>query len=115
VIFLRDLSTIVDSMIVRGRCWPKTPRELARRLRRVTPLLRHKGIEIEFRGAEGHANTRMIYITAELSNVGKTPFASFARFASGVNVETPEATEGSYDDLPPAEEDEVYDSDEASP
>jgi hypothetical protein len=112
---LRDLSTIVDSMIVRGRCWPKTPRELAGRLRRVTPLLRHKGIEIEFRGAEGHANTRMIYITVKVSTLGETPFASFAWLASGVNVEIAEATEGSYDDLPPAEEEQVYDSDEASP
>ncbi len=111
---LRDLSTIVDSMIVRGRRWPKTPRELAGRLRRVTPLLRHKGIEIEFRGAEGHANTRMIHITARVST-GKTPFASFASLANGISVETPAPMEGFYDDLPPAEEDEVYDTDEASP
>jgi hypothetical protein len=112
---LGDLSTIVDPVIARGRCWPKTPRELAGRLRRVTPLLRHKGIEIEFRGAEGHANTRMIYITAKVPSVRKTPLASFAPFANGIRVNTPELTEGLDDDLPPAEEDEVYDNDEMSP
>jgi hypothetical protein len=112
---LRDLSTIVDSVIVRGRCWPKTPRELASRLRRVAPLLRHKGIEIEFRGAEGHANTRMIYITAKASTLRKTPFASFATFANGISVKTSEPTEGTNVTHLPAEEDEVYDTDEASP
>jgi hypothetical protein len=112
---LRKLSAIVDPVIVRARCWPKTPRELAGRLRRVTPLLRHKGIEIEFRGAEGHANTRMIYITAKVPSVRKTPIAPFASFANGISVKRPEPTEGNDHHLLATEEDEVYDTDETSP
>jgi hypothetical protein len=53
--------------VLRNREWPKNARHLASRLRRVAPLLRHKGVEIDFRGVEGHSNTRLIYITANPS------------------------------------------------
>ena len=65
---------------LRNREWPKNPRQLAGRLRRVAPLLRHKGIKIDFRGVEGHSNTRMIYITPYPSLFGEhvAPLASLA-------------------------------------
>jgi hypothetical protein len=68
-----------NSALMRSREWPKNPRQLAGRLRRAGPLLRHKGIEIEFR-EEGHSNTRMIYFTAYPSFFGEqvAPLAPLA-------------------------------------
>jgi hypothetical protein len=76
---LGQLSALVDG----GRYLPKNPRELAGRLRRVAPLLRHKGIEIEFRGPQGHANTRIIYITAKVPITAKKPSAPIAINSAG--------------------------------
>jgi len=69
----------------------------------VKPLLRHKSIEVEFRGAEGHVNTRMIYITAKVQITGKTPIAPFAINGAG-NGSVPSAPK-----VVVLEEDEVYD------
>jgi len=105
---LEELSAVVN-VVARGKHWPKPPRELAGRLRRVKPLLRHKSIEVEFRGAEGHVNTRMIYITAKVQTTGKTPFEPIASFAS---VAISGAGNGSVPSAPKVvvlEEDEVYD------
>ena len=46
-------------------------------------MLRHKGIEIEFRGPQGHANTRMIYITAKVPITVKKPSAPIAITGAG--------------------------------
>ena len=64
----------------RTREWPNSAHALGGRLRRVAPLLRHKGIEIEFRGKEGHSNTRMIYITVHGTSFGE-PLAALASLA----------------------------------
>jgi hypothetical protein len=63
---LQELAEL-NSALVRNREWPKTPRALSGRLRRLAPLLRKKGIEVEFPGEQGHSNARMIYITAHPS------------------------------------------------
>jgi len=62
-------------------------------------------MEIEFAGPEGHANAKMIYITAKVEVLRKTPVAPVAPLANGANVETPKSTDG-VDELR-AEEDEV--------
>jgi hypothetical protein len=53
--------------VLRNREWPKSARHLSGRLRRVASLLRHRGVEIDFHGEEGHSNSRMIYISARPS------------------------------------------------
>ncbi len=69
-------------------------------------MLRHKGINVEFRGPEGHANTRMIYITAKVQITGKTPIAPFAINGAG-NGSVPSAPKDVV-----LEEDEVYDAED---
>lgn len=81
-----------NSALMRSREWPKNPRQLAGRLRRARPLLRHKGIEIEFR-EEGHSNARMIYFTAYPSFFGER-VAPLAPLADGCPpVEAPVSEE----------------------
>ncbi len=62
-------------------------------------------MEIDFHGPEGHANAKMIYITAKVEVLRKTPVAPVAPLAKGVSVETPKPTDGADDGV--AEEDEV--------
>jgi len=102
---LGDLGSVVDQSLIRSRAWPKTARDLGGRLRRIRSLLSTKGIEIDFHGPEGHANAKMIYITAKVEVLRKTPVAPVAPLANGANVETPKSTDG-VDELR-AEEDEV--------
>jgi hypothetical protein len=52
-----------NPMVADRSGWPKNPRALAGRLRRVQTLLRTLGIEIVF-GREGRSGTRTIRITA---------------------------------------------------
>ena len=112
---LGDLGSVVDQSLVRSRAWPKTPRDLGGRLRRIQSLLSTKGVEIEFAGPEGHANAKMIYITAKVEVLRKTPVAPVAPLANGVSVERSKPTDDMDDDvLPAAEEDEVYDHDDTS-
>ena len=56
-----------SSMVWNRSGWPKSPRALAGRLRRVQTLLRTLGIEIVF-GREGRLGTRTIRITATGEN-----------------------------------------------
>src|SRR5262249_53627905 len=51
--------------------WPKSPRELAGRLRRAQPFLRVLGIHIAF-GREGRAGTRVIRIRTRPENTVST-------------------------------------------
>ena len=102
---LGDVGSVVDESLVRSRAWPKTPRDLGGRLRRIRSLLSTKGMEIDFHGPEGHANAKMIYITAKVEVLRKTPVAPVAPLAKGVSVETPKPTDGADDGV--AEEDEV--------
>ena len=103
---LGDLGAVVDESLVRSRAWPKNPRDLGGRLRRIRTLLSTKGMEIEFAGPEGHANAKMIYITAKVEVIGKTKVAPVAPVAKGVSVETPKPTDGADDGV--AEESEVW-------
>src|SRR5262249_7510347 len=107
---LRDLSSVVDQPLISSRAWPKNPRDLGCRLRRITDLLSTKGVEIDFRGPEGHANIKMIYITVKIEVIRETQVAPIAPLANRARTEC-----STDDDFPPAEEDEVYDTDEASP
>ena len=76
-------------------------------MRRIRSLLLTKGMESEFAGPEGHANAKMIYITAKTEVLRKTPVAPVAPLAKGVSVETPKPTDGADDGVSVAEEGEV--------
>ncbi len=102
---LGDLGAVIDESLVRSRPWPKTPRDLGGRVRRIPSLLRTKGVEIEIAGPQGHSNARMMYITARIEVARKTPVAPVPPLAKGVSVETPKPTDGADDGV--AEEDEV--------
>ena len=88
-----------NANLLRNREWPKNPRQLAGRLRRVSPLLRHKGIQIDFRGVEGHSNTRMIYIIPYPSAFGEhvAPLAPLAE--SSPRIDTVVCEEGEFVDI----------------
>jgi hypothetical protein len=67
----------------RMRSWPKTPRGLAGDLRRLAPVLRQRGIAVEF-AREGHERRRLITLMrAEGAN---QPSASSASSAPGQNA-----------------------------
>ena len=91
---LRELNDS-NPTVLRNREWPKNARHLASRLRRVAPLLRHKGVEIDFRGVEGHSNSRMMYITARPSFFGEqvAPLAPLADGPPRVNTPVSEEQE----------------------
>ena len=78
-------------------------------MRRIQSLLRTKGVEIEIAGPQGHANARMMYITARIEVARKTPVAPLAPVA--ING----AGKGSVPSAPKdvvLEEDEVYDAED---
>ncbi len=76
---LSKLRTLVDERVVRSKTWPDSPRALSGRLRRVATFLRKIGLVINFE-REGQARTRIITITAPLSqeNEGIPPAAPSA-------------------------------------
>jgi hypothetical protein len=51
-----------DGELSRSKAWPSTPGQLSGRLRRVAPLLRQTGIEVDFIKV-GHERDRIIRIT----------------------------------------------------
>jgi len=59
---LAALDNVVEEKIRNMKDWLKNARTLSGRVRRVAPLLRKVGIEIEH-AKEGHARTRIIHIT----------------------------------------------------
>jgi hypothetical protein len=58
---LRDLETVIDEATKKQSEWPKSPRGLSGRLRRLTTFLREAGIEIAFNPRVG--NQRPLSIT----------------------------------------------------
>ena len=58
------LGQITDEPIAEFKEWPRSPRSLSGKLRRVAPFLRKIGVEIKFGDREGRARNRIIRITA---------------------------------------------------
>jgi hypothetical protein len=50
---LRELDALIDDGIRKSSAWPKTPRGLSGRIRRIATFFRESGIEIAFRGKGG--------------------------------------------------------------
>ena len=61
---LVTLGQITDEPIAGFKEWPRSPRSLSGKLRRVAPFLRKIGVEIKFGDREGRARNRIIRITA---------------------------------------------------
>ena len=74
---LVDLAKITDEPMAGFKEWPRTPRSLSGKLRRVAPFLRKVGVEIKFGDREGRARNRIIRITAPVS-CGTEPSAPSA-------------------------------------
>src|SRR5262249_59011027 len=69
---LRAGTALADPGLPSGTAaWPKSPRELAGRLRRAQPFLRGLGIHIAF-GREGRTGTRVIRIRTRPENTVST-------------------------------------------
>jgi hypothetical protein len=79
-----------DGISMDSTGWPKNPRALAGRLRRVQTFLRRLGIDIAF-SREGHAGSRIIRIRRTLENTVCT--VSSVR-GDGAPVETTSAAIG---------------------
>jgi hypothetical protein len=73
----QDLERFVDESVKKSRAWPRTPRGLSGRLRRLITFLRESGIEITFnpRGAKGE-RTLTIERTAKDSTASSATIAS---------------------------------------
>jgi len=59
---LEDLTELVPDKLSKSKVWPKTPQSLSNRLRRLAPVLREIGIEIEF-ARESNTGRRRILIS----------------------------------------------------
>lgn len=59
---LKHLERIVGDGVKRQQAWPKTPRGLSGRLRRLTTFLRESGIEITFPDSKGSGGQRLLTI-----------------------------------------------------
>jgi hypothetical protein len=59
---LKRLGEIAGDKATKSKSWPATPNSLSRKLRRSAPLLRRKGIEIEYGQNEGKAKNRSVTI-----------------------------------------------------
>ena len=68
--------------------WPKSPRALAGRLRRVQTVLRTLGIEIVF-GREGRLGTRTIRITATGENQSHNTVSTVSHNGLGAGLNHP--------------------------
>lgn len=60
---LKQLESVVEERIRVSSIWPKTPRALSGRLRRLATFLREMGIEIVFHSKKGTGGQRLITIT----------------------------------------------------
>jgi hypothetical protein len=80
------LSAEVPEAILRGRgTWPSTPSALGDRLKRVTPILRHVGIEVEARrGTHGRRMLALWNRSKPVTSVTPVTVASENRHASSV-------------------------------
>ncbi len=61
---LEELTPLVSLITQKSRSWPKTPRSLSDRLRRLAPSLRAVGIDIEFDRREPGTGRRLIRLMA---------------------------------------------------
>jgi hypothetical protein len=59
---LQALSGHVSDEIRKGKAWPKDARTMSGKVRRLAPLLRQSGVDVDFR-TEGHQKTKKIILT----------------------------------------------------
>ena len=77
---LRALYDHAGEWIARTRAWPTSPQALSRRIRRVTPLLRKSGLEVDHK-REGRASRRIIRIFRKADRDRTTPSVASASSA----------------------------------
>jgi hypothetical protein len=83
---LKHLERIVEDRVKKSPAWPKTPRGLSSRLRRLTTFLRESGIEITFHDQKGTGGRRCLTITRTVVDLTATTAATaFAEPASSLN------------------------------
>lgn len=69
---LRQLEQKVDPGVSKGRAWPKTPRGLSSRLRRLATFLRESGIEVILPDKKGAGGARIVTVRRIASHVTAT-------------------------------------------
>jgi hypothetical protein len=67
--FLKDLNRDIEDSIKRSPGWPKTPRALSNRIRRLASFLRESGIEITFHQRKGTGGQRLFTIARTARNL----------------------------------------------
>jgi len=83
---LKHLERIVEDRMKKSPAWPKTPRGLSSRLRRLSTFLRESGIEITFHDQKGTGGRRCLTITRTAVDMTATTAATaFAEPASSLN------------------------------
>lgn len=73
---LKHLERIVEERVKKSPAWPKTPRGLSSRLRRLTTFLRESGIEITFHDQKGTGGRRCLTITRTAVDLTATTAAT---------------------------------------
>ncbi len=68
---LEALTPAAGERAVRSKAWPATPRALSGRLRRLAPILRRLGIDVDFRRTRG--GTREIILSRAPESAGTRP------------------------------------------
>jgi hypothetical protein len=66
---LKHLERIVEDGVKKSPAWPKTPRGLSSRLRRLTTFLRESGTEVTFHDQKGTGGQRMLTVRRMASHL----------------------------------------------
>ena len=77
---LEQLERIVKDGVKKSPAWPKTPRGLSSRLRRLATFLRESGVEITFHNQKGTGGQRLLTVRRAASHLTATT-------ASGISAE----------------------------
>ena len=70
-VLLRELEQFTDEGIKKAATWPKTPRGLSSRLRRISTFMREAGIEISFRPKSGRGE-RLLTVKRTMQTTAAT-------------------------------------------
>jgi hypothetical protein len=73
---LKRLERIVEDNVKKSPAWPKTPRGISSRLRRLATFLRESGIEITFHDQKGTGGRRCLTITRTAVDLTATTAAT---------------------------------------
>jgi hypothetical protein len=82
---LAALEETVEERVKKSPAWPKTPRALSSRLRRLATFLRESGIEIIFHEQKGTGGRRLLTVTRNVSDLTASTATSASAESAGLS------------------------------